>query len=954
MAEEFSIEQDYGRAIPPIIQKETEKAHEEQELDFADIEETDDGGAIVTLPEEEEIVSDFYDNLAETMEPSAMRSMALDLLEIIEKDKEARSKRDEQYEEGIRRTGMGKDAPGGAAFTGASRVVHPIMAEACVDFASRAIKELFPPSGPVRTKIIGTSTREKLAKADRKREYMNWQLTCQIKNYRSELEQLLTQLPLGGGQYLKFWYDDRLKRPDCEFVPIDQVYLPYSCTNFYSSPRVTHAQDITKFEFQKRVRTGLYRDVSVIDSTLAPEASRSKTANDKVEGAEESGYNEDGLRRVYEIYVTTEISHDDITNGDTAPYIITIDEYDKSILAIYRNWEENDITFEKLDWIVEFPFIPWRGAYPIGLPQLIGGLSAALTGALRALLDTAHINNSPSLLKLKSAGRGNLNGQSKSVDPTELTEVEGPAGVDDVRKLVMPMPFNPPSTVLFQLLDWLTAQAKGVVSTASEKIADATNSMPVGTALALIEQGSITYSAIHSRLHHAQAKALEIISRLNRQYLDDEQIVADLGGVIISRKDFEGSLDIIPVSDPNIFSEAQRYAQVQAILQLETVSQPNTFNQYAVRRRALSLMHVDDIDEILPPPPTPKEINAVAENVAVTYAQPLAAFPEQDHLAHIETHLNFITDANAGGNPLFSSALIPMMDHVKQHIIMFYANCVDNAIEQGGGLPEKIEDQDSAVAVANILAQEAMESMFAQFKEPFAKAMQAVQQAQQAQQEAIQDPSAKAMLQAALAETKRKADADKVKAQQDAQKLNAESSLEASRQQSETSLRMQKQQSENAAKEADLQKQMAELQLRQQQAQAQSATQEQQLALKSREQELKHELALAEIERKQLEFQRMVWEFAQKQGLEHRKLDIQENQNETEVIREALNQKREDSQREQEQARQQQETEAVQQTEKDSDIKALLSTLVEHLSKPKNLTVVRDKRGKAIRFTTEG
>jgi hypothetical protein len=884
MAEPISIEQDYGRFVPPVVDKAVKEAHDQADLDFDDVVETEDGGAVVTIDEPESRETEFYENLAEYIPETVLQEMATDLIEIIEKDKEARKKRDEQYEEGIRRTGMGKDAPGGADFSGASKVVHPIMAEGCVDFASRAIKELFPPSGPVRTKIVGKSTREKLERADRKREYMNWQLTSQIRNYRSELEQLLTQLPLGGGQYLKFWHDDRLNRPDCEFVPIDQIYLPYACTNFYSSPRVTHAQDLTRFEFEKRVRTGLYRDIAnITPPSMMPDETKSQTATDKVEGKESGAYNEDGLRRVYEIYITTDLADDEITGGDVAPYIITVDEDQNTVLSIYRNWEEEDITFEKLDWLVEWSFIPWRGAYPIGLPQLIGGLSAALTGALRALLDTAHINNSPSLLKLKGTGRG-MNGQSRQVDPTEVSEIDGPAGVDDVRKIVMAMPFNPPSPVLFQLLDWLTNQAKGVVATAGEKIADATNSMPVGTALALIEQGSITYSAIHARLHHAQAKALEIIARLNRDYLDEEQVIEDLGELVIRRADFEGALDIIPVSDPNIFSEAQRYAQVQAILQLETVSPPDMFNKYAVRRRALSLMHVDDIDEILPPPPTPTEINAVAENVAITYGQPLAAFPAQDHLAHIETHLRFITDPNSGGNPMFSALAAPMMEHVKQHIIMYYAEAVGNAMKVGNRdmnaepTGNAIRDQDNAIALASAMASEALGELFANFAPMFEQVVKTIQEQQKNQQDDIQDPAAKAMLRAALAETERKRESDANKLKAESTEGQAKLALETNKQQMEAKIKLDKQARDTEEKSVAAQQKMQELRLKVADATNKAANAQAMLDLKAQEQQIQMQLDMLEVERQRNELEVRMWEFEQEMLLKNRQLAVQATQ----------------------------------------------------------------------------
>jgi len=243
-------------------------------------------------------------------------------------------------------------------------------------------------------------------------------------------------------------------------------------------------------------------------------------------------------------------------------YILMIDDHENAVVGLYRNWEEGDDTFTKLDWLVEFKFIPWRGAYAIGLPHLIGGLSAALTGALRALLDSAHINNAPTMLKLKG---GKISGQSQSIDVTQVTEIEGAPGVDDVRKIAMPVPFNPPNQVLFALLGWLDSAAKGVVTTAEEKIADVNSQAPVGTTQALIEQGSAVFSSIHARLHDSQKRVLKILARLNRWYLDEQrkgEIVADLQ---IQKEDFKTNSDIIPVSDPHIFAETQRYAQIQAL-----------------------------------------------------------------------------------------------------------------------------------------------------------------------------------------------------------------------------------------------------------------------------------------------------------------------------------------------------------------------------------------------------
>ena len=396
-------------------------------------------------PEENE---DFYANLAETVNLFDLEKITMRYTDLIDKDREARKERDKQYEEGLKRTGLGHDAPGGAMFQGASKVVHPVMAEACVDFASRAMKEMFPPDGPTRTKILGEVTEDKTEVAERKRDYMNWQLTEQVEEFRDEMEQMLTQLPMGGSQFVKLWYDEKKRRPCAEFVPIDNILLPFAATNFYTAQRATEQQDITDWEFQNRIESGLYRDVSYIRATSEPDQTAAEKANEKIEGKQYQD-GSDGLRRVYHIYTYLNLDDDQYSKGENAPYILMIDALDNKCVGLYRNWEEGDDTMTKLDWIIEFKFIPWRGAYAIGLPHLIGGLTAALTGSLRALLDTAHINNAATMIKLKGA---KVSGQSQNVDVTQVTEIEAAPGVDDIRKVAMPMPFNPAQRGAFPAL----------------------------------------------------------------------------------------------------------------------------------------------------------------------------------------------------------------------------------------------------------------------------------------------------------------------------------------------------------------------------------------------------------------------------------------------------------------------------------------------------------------------
>ena len=286
-----------------------------------------DGSAIINLEDGPEFNPEFYDNLADVIDQSELSGIAMRYLDLLESDKEARSLRDKQYEEGIKLTGMGNDAPGGATFMGASKVVHPAMAEGCVDFAARAIKELFPPDGPVKTKILGKMTDLKSDTAERKKDFLNWQITEQIEEFRDEQEQLLTQLPLGGSQFMKLWYDEEKRRPCAEFVPIDNIILPFAAANFYTSPRAAEQQDITDWEFKRRVSAGLYIDTSYIRATMEPVESKAEQASNKIEGKKFQDAI-DGVRRVYHVYTWLELEDDSRTKGKMAPYIMMIDEPD--------------------------------------------------------------------------------------------------------------------------------------------------------------------------------------------------------------------------------------------------------------------------------------------------------------------------------------------------------------------------------------------------------------------------------------------------------------------------------------------------------------------------------------------------------------------------------------------------------------------------------------------------
>jgi len=791
MATQMPIEQEYNRFIDGISEPD-EDGNIDVELpeEDSDVIEQPDGSAIVVMndfdgPMED---SDFYSNLAEEFDPYELNRVAMHYLDLIKNDKTSREERDKKYEEGLKRTGLGNDAPGGANFMGASKVVHPVMAEACVDFASRAIKEMFPPDGPTRTKIIGDVSKEKVEVAERKRDYMNWQLTEQIEEFRDEQEQLLTQLPLGGSQYLKMWYDENKKRPCTEFVPIDKIYLPFEAGNFYTAQRITEVNTISSWEFQNRVKSGLYRDINLIRASAEPEQSFSEKANAKIEGKRYED-NDDGVRNVYHIYTWLEQEEDKRTGGDSAPYILMIDELDQKVVGLYRNWEEGDETLTKLDWLIEFKFIPWRGAYAIGLPHLIGGLSAALTGSLRALLDSAHINNAATMLKLKGA---RMSGQTDQVEVTQIAEIEGAPGVDDVRKIAMPMPFNPPSPVLMELLGWLTDAAKGVITTSEEKIADVNANMPVGTTQALIEQGAVVFSAIHARLHDSQGRVLKVLGRLNRWYLDEQrrgELVADLD---IHKEDFRRNTDVIPVSDPHIFSETQRMAQTQAVMQIMATN-PDLFDRKAVIERFMKQMKVPQINELLLQEPEDDMVNSAKENFNLLKGEPAKAYDEQDHLAHIQSHIDFYRNPMFGSNPLFMPKFLPVsIDHLQQHLGMWYEETMNLYAESG--LKERGLDYDDPTNTKRMDAQYAKASIavFKESQQTFQQIMPIIAQMQKQldalkQQQQPMDPDAQALIQTSMAETNRRAQRDKAEMAISQQRLQQDGQIESSRIQADLS-----------------------------------------------------------------------------------------------------------------------------------------------------------------------
>ena len=765
------------------------------------------GGVLVALDDEAAVERnpEHYANIADDIDkarPGYLKGFATELLELIERDKKSREKRDEQYAEGIRRTGLGNDAPGGAQFEGASRVVHPVLTEAAVDFESRVIKELFPAKGPAKSHIPGKATRDKVQKAERKAKHLNWQLTKQMEEFRAELEQLLTQLPLGGSQFMKLGWDAARKRPTAIFVPVDEIYLPFVATNYYTAERKTHKQEITEQEFLRRKKSGMYRDVELPAPPAEGEQSTAEKASDKVEGKTPDPYNSDGLRTVFETCLCADLEKED----DTAPYVTTVDEWSGEVLAVYRNWRQDDAQKIELIWAIEFQFVPWRGAYGIGLLHMIGGLSGAATGALRALLDAAHIQNFPGGLKLKGGGKG---GGNERVAPTEIKDIEGTLTQDDIRKLFMAFPFNPPSATLFQLLGFVVEAAKGVVRTTFENLADQKTDMPVGTTLALIEQGMTVFSAIHGRLHDSMRRLLHVICRINDMYLEDDDLKDEAGELLAKRADYAGPEDVVPVSDPNIFSETQRFAQTQAVV-ARSDAHPELYDQRAVETMLLERLRIPDFERLMRKAPEPKPMNAVNENIAATSGHPIVAFPRQDHLAHIQAHVEFMQSPLLGSFVLLAPTALPaLLNHLKEHIIFWYVTSVYETVSEAAGRPaEELIDQDPETSVLydRLLAAASgrvVAGAAEVFKELPPPVMAAIELAKQFAPPQLLDPS-----QVAAQESQRRGAADQMKAQLSAEDLKAK--IERDRQQlklDEAELTLKKQQAAAGAAGAEQQTQ---------------------------------------------------------------------------------------------------------------------------------------------------
>ena len=636
----------------------------EQTVEFEpDIELTDlpDGGAEVNFDPNAPIDKSkipFDGNLAEYIEEGELGKLANDFLGAFEVDKESRKDWHDTYIKGLDMLGF-KYEDRTQPFEGASGVVHPLLAESVTQFQAQAYKELLPPSGPVRTQVVGLSTPEIEAQSERVKEYMNYQITHAMKEYDPEMDQLLFYLPLAGSAFKKVYFDPILKRAVGKFVSGEDLIINYMASDLEQADRVTHVIKMTNNDIRKLQVNGFYRDIELVSGQV--DANDIQDKIDELDGAEKNYASDDDEHEILEMHVNADIPGFENESGVKLPFIITIDSFSRTILAIRRNWNPDDQEPTKISYFVHYKFLPGLGFYGFGLIHMLGGLSRTATSVLRQLIDAGTLANLPAGFKARGM---RIRDHEDPLQPGEFRDVDVTG--TSIKESLLPLPYKEPSQVLFALLGFSVDAGKSFAAIADMKMGECNEQNPVGTTLALIERGTKVMSAIHKRLHYAQRVEFNMLARIFQLYLPPEYPYQVIGGNrMIKQADFDDRVDILPVSDPNIFSMAQRVTLAQQQLQLATAA-PQMHNLREAYRRMYAAMGVDNVDSILKPDPEmPKPMSPAIENSTAMRGQQPKAFPMQDHMAHMQAHAEFMFTRMVQINPQLYAML---QSHVSEHI----------------------------------------------------------------------------------------------------------------------------------------------------------------------------------------------------------------------------------------------------------------------------------------------
>ena len=622
-----------------------------------DIQENEDGSVDINYDPAIASVAgteNHYDNLAEHLPDSVLGTLGSDLYQDFQEYNNSRKDWERAYKEGLDLLGFKYDKRT-EPFSGASGATHPVLAEAVTQFQALAYKELLPAEGPVRTQVMGSPTPEKEQQSKRVKNFMNYQLMDQMKEYEPEFDQMLFYLPLAGSSFKKVYYDELLGRAVSKFVPADDLVVPYSATSLDDAEAIIHRIKISGNELRKQQVAGFYRDIELTSGT--DKESEVEKEEMELEVRTKSG-REDDVFTILEYHINLDlegfedVGEDLEPTGIKLPYIVTLEESSRSILSIKRNYEVDDPKKTKINYFVHFKFLPGLGFYGFGLIHMIGGLSRTATAALRQLLDAGTLSNLPAGFKQRGI---RIRDDAQSIQPGEFRDVDAPGG--NIRDSFMMLPFKEPSQTLLQLMGVVVNAGQRFASIADMQVGDGNQQAAVGTTVALLERGSRTMSAIHKRIYSSLKNEFKLLARVFKLYLPEEYPYDVVGGErTIKQSDFDDRVDILPVADPNIFSQTQRISLAQTELQLAT-SNPQIHNQYEVYRNMYEALGVKDIDKILirPQPPQPKD--PALEHIDSLAGKPFQAFPGQDHRAHITAHMNFMATNMARNNPVVMASL---------------------------------------------------------------------------------------------------------------------------------------------------------------------------------------------------------------------------------------------------------------------------------------------------------
>ena len=773
--------------IPPLVGQEVElEPGTDQPID---IEMTEDGGAIVN-PEIMPPDTGFDGNLAEFIDENDLQVIASELRQSFEDDKSSRQQWEETYTKGLDLLGLNYSERS-QPFQGASGVTHPLLAESVTQFQAQAYKELLPASGPVRTQIIGQATKDKEDQAQRVSDFMNYQIMHVMEEYDPELDQMLFYLPLAGSTFKKIYYDASLGRAVSKFIPAEDLIVPYTATNLEECERVTHVLKRTDNDIKKMQVTGFYRDV---DLQVVQEENKVEEKERKLSGIEKTGYRDDQYT-LLEMHVDLDVPGFEDPDGIKLPYIITIDEGSGNVLSIYRNYKDGDTLYKKQQYFVHYKFMPGLGFYGLGLIHMIGGLSRTATAALRQLIDAGTLANLPAGFKARGL---RIADDDSPIQPGEFRDVDAPSG--DLRAGLLPLPYKGADPTLFQLLGFCVQAGKEFATVADQKIGEAAGAgAPVGTTMALMERGMRVMSAIHKRVHYAQRIEFKLLARIFAESLPPMypyEVQGDLQSLKAS--DFDERIDIMPVSDPTIFSMSQRVTLAQTQLQLAEAA-PQMHNIYEAYRRMYSAMGVQNIDAILPVPTGPEPMDPGMENATALSGGSLTAFRKQNQLAHIDAHRAFFSSVLVKNNP---QTMMILQSHIMEHVSLQAREEVEQEMakefealqaQAGGELPPEQQNEmqelveskiaERIVEMTEKMVTEEQEVMSEQGEDPLVqlKQQEINLKAQDLQRKAMADEGKMMLDQAKLSQNEQLAEA-KIDSQEDIAQLRANVNLQKQKQ----------------------------------------------------------------------------------------------------------------------------------------------------------------------------